>query len=98
MEPNCSGKDRRWRADYLNTLQERKKWRREKENVKIGQLVLLVNENAPPAACALGRIIELRKSRDNLVRNVVEKTSTSTFVRPVQKICVVPVEIDKLEV
>lgn len=40
----------RWKDDYLHTLQERKKWRKEKENLKIGQLVLLAIDKFPPAA------------------------------------------------
>ncbi|XP_055918311.1 uncharacterized protein LOC129950394 [Eupeodes corollae] len=37
----------RWQSEYLTTLQERKKWRREKENIKVGQLVVLRSENFP---------------------------------------------------
>lgn len=87
----------RWSSEYLSTLQERKKWRREKENLKIGQLVLLANENFPPAAWAMGRIIALKHSKDNRVRNVTVRTATNTFERPVQKICIVPMEQEKLQ-
>ncbi|XP_055846867.1 uncharacterized protein LOC129912558 [Episyrphus balteatus] len=33
----------RWQSEYLTTLQERKKWRKVKENLKVGQLVVLKN-------------------------------------------------------
>lgn len=88
----------RWKADYLCTLQERKKWRKERENVKIGQLVLLSSENCPPTTWALGRIVELRKGNDGLVRTVVVQTNTNRFIRPVQKICIIPVEAEKLPI
>lgn len=87
----------RWSNEYLSTLQERKKWRREKESLKIGQLVLLANENFPPAAWAIGRIIGLKESIDKRIRNVTVRTATGVFERPVQKICIVPVEAKKLD-
>lgn len=82
----------RWQNEYLTTLQERKKWRREKENMKVGQLVLIRDENLPPAQWKLGRIAEIVPGRDGLVRNVLVKTAKGEFKRPVQKICVLPVE------
>lgn len=87
----------RWRQDYLCTLQERKKWRKEKENLKIGQLVLLGNEKFPPAAWALGRVIELKASKDGLIRTAVVKTASSTFTRPIQKLCIIPTEVENLD-
>lgn len=82
----------RWQNEYLTTLQERKKWRREKENVKVGQLVLIRDETLPPAQWKLGRIIELFPGRDGLVRNVLIKTAKGELKRPVQKICILPID------
>lgn len=82
----------RWRNEYLVTLQERKKWRKEKENIKIGQLVVLKSENFPPSSWAMGRICELLPSKDGLVRTVIVETATNRLKRPVQKICVLPIE------
>lgn len=86
----------RWRMEYLTTLQERKKWRREKEELKIGQLVVLKHEHVPPTNWPLGRIQELIRSKDGIVRNVVVKTVSTTLKRPVQKICIIPVESAQL--
>ncbi|XP_036346838.1 uncharacterized protein LOC118756166 [Rhagoletis pomonella] len=82
----------RWRNEYLTTLLERKKWRKEQESLKIGQLVIIKSENFPPSAWALGRVSELIMSKDGLVRNVVVRTATNELARPVQKICVLPVD------
>lgn len=62
---------KRWQEEYLVTLQERKKWRKEMESLKVGQLVLIKSENFPPAHWALGRIRELIVSKDGLVRSVI---------------------------
>lgn len=84
---------KRWESEYLSSLQERKKWRRERENIKIGQLVLLRDENLPPAQWKLGRIQEILPGKDGLVRNVLVKTEKSIFKRPVQKICILPIDV-----
>ncbi|XP_055850677.1 uncharacterized protein LOC129915222 [Episyrphus balteatus] len=86
----------RWSTEYLVTLQQRKKWRREREKLRIGQLVTIASENFPPAHWALGRIHELITSKDGLVRSVVVQTETGKLSRPVQKICVIPIESEKL--
>lgn len=82
----------RWTNEYLTTLQERKKWRREKENVKLGQLVLIRDENLPPAHWKLARIVDLLPGKDGLVRNVVVKTQNGAFKRPIQKLSILPIE------
>ncbi|XP_055839551.1 uncharacterized protein LOC129907395 isoform X1 [Episyrphus balteatus] len=78
----------RWQSEYLTTLQERKKWRKVKENLKVGQLVVLKSENFPPASWGMARICELLPGRDGLVRNVIVQTATRKLKRPVQKICI----------
>lgn len=83
---------KRWHEEYLVTLQERKKWRREKESLRIGQLVLIKAENFSPAQWSMGRVWRLIKSKDGLVRSVVVRTETGEVARPVQKICVLPID------
>lgn len=82
----------RWQSDYLTTLQERKKWRREQESLKVGQLVLLKAENFPPSQWALARVKEIIVGGDGKVRNVKVKTANSEFLRPVQKLCILPTD------
>lgn len=82
----------RWKEEYLVTLQERKKWRRQTENVKVGQMVVMRDENSPPTHWRLGRIVELLPGQDGLVRNVVVKTEKGAFKRPIQKLSNLPVD------
>lgn len=82
----------KWQNEYLTTLQERKKWRKEKEGVKVGQLVLIRDETLAPAHWKMGRIAELLPGADKLVRNVLVRTAKGAFKRPVQKLCILPVE------
>lgn len=81
-----------WSSDYLHTLQTRGKWKVERENVRVGQLALLVNENLPPTYWALGRIIETRPGTDGLVRNVTILIDNKEYDRPVQKLCILPID------
>ncbi|GFS60991.1 integrase catalytic domain-containing protein [Trichonephila clavipes] len=81
-----------WSRNYLNQLQQRGKWMFEKNNVKIGDLVLIIEENLPTYKWALGRIVELYYSEDKKVRVVKIKTQYSTCKRAISKICVLPME------
>ncbi|GFW84561.1 uncharacterized protein TNCV_457421 [Trichonephila clavipes] len=99
---------RRWRAykitkiiklmweflsrNYLNQLQQRGKWMFEKNNVKIGDLVLIIEENLPTYKWALGRIVDLYYGEDKKVRAVKIKTQYSTCKRTISKICVLPMK------
>lgn len=85
-----------WSADYLNTLQQRNKWKWEKENVRVGQLALLKNENFPPAYWALCRITKVKPGKDGLVRAVTIEIDGKPYDRPIQKLCVLPIE-DELD-
>ncbi|GBN04679.1 hypothetical protein AVEN_31100-1 [Araneus ventricosus] len=44
---------------YLNGLQQRKKWVVNNENLKIGDIVLIREENLPPCKWIMGRVIAL---------------------------------------
>ncbi len=76
---------RRWSREYINTLQQRNKWMWTKQNVAVGDLVLLVEES-PPANWKMGRIETLDTGDDGLVRSVTVKTATSILKRPIVKL------------
>lgn len=78
----------------MTSLQEGKKWQREKKNIKIGQQVLLKNENYPLSHWTLARIIQVFPGKDGLIRNVKVKTANGELLllRAIQKICILPVE------
>ena len=95
-----------WSADYLTSLLPRKKWKKEERNVRIGQVVLIRDDNLPPSLWQIGRIIQLIPSKDRLIRSVVIEAAskkpsgekytkkTSKFTRAIQKICILPTEIE----
>ena len=76
----------RWKKEYLLSLQERQKWLRNKPNVKIGDIVLMINENLPRCHWNLARITDIRVSKDGLVRSVTVKSGSSFYERPLSKL------------
>ena len=60
---------KRWRDDYLSTLLPRKKWRRGRPNLEVGNIVLIRGE-CPRSRWPLGRISEAIPDRDGKVRKV----------------------------
>jgi hypothetical protein len=77
----------RWSREYVHTLQQRNQWKKAAQNVEVGDLVLLMEDNAPPLKWRMGRVITVYPGTDKLVRVVKVKTQTGELKRPVVKIC-----------
>ncbi|GFS80411.1 dual 3',5'-cyclic-AMP and -GMP phosphodiesterase 11 [Trichonephila clavipes] len=60
----------KWHRCYLSELQQRKKWQFKKQNVKVGDLVVLIEDNMPTFKWPLGRITEIYSGSDALIRVV----------------------------
>lgn len=82
---------KRWQAEYISTLQPRTKWYTSPVNIKQNQLVLLRDENSPPMSWPTARIVELHPGADGITRVVTVQTPAGRFVRPVNKICLLPI-------
>ncbi|KAL7297386.1 hypothetical protein TKK_0009768 [Trichogramma kaykai] len=86
----------RWRKEYLNTLQKRTKWHLPEANLEIDSIVLIIDDNAPPSKWPLGRIIDVTRGRDGIVRVAKLRTATSTITRPAVKLCPLPIKKSKV--
>ncbi|XP_043481754.1 uncharacterized protein LOC122510878 [Leptopilina heterotoma] len=82
---------KKWRIDYLQCLQKRHKWNVVKPNIRVGNMVLLRDDNLPPTHWLLGRVIECIKGSDELIRVVRVKTAKSELKRPLSKLCLLPI-------
>ena len=78
---------KRWTREYLPILQERQKWLDVKRNLKVGDVVLIVNSSAPRNSWPMGLVQETIPDGEGLVRQVKVKTFTNTLIRPVDKLC-----------
>ncbi|GFX02894.1 uncharacterized protein TNCV_4438761 [Trichonephila clavipes] len=72
---------KRWSLSYLNSLQQRKKWIVNKENLKLGDMVLIREENLPPCKWLLGRVVKIYMGKDKKVRVVDIKTGKGVFIK-----------------
>ena len=81
---------KQWSQNYLHQLQQRHKWRNIQPNVKIGELVLVKEDNLPPLVWKKSVISDLHPGKDGLTRVVTLKTSMGTLKRPITKICLLP--------
>jgi len=82
---------KRWSLDYLHTLQERGKWSRNTQNLKIGDLVIIQDLLTPPLCWPLARIVSTHPGHDNVVRVVTLQTKNGTLTRPAVKVFPLPV-------
>ena len=80
---------KKWYAEYLNHLQRFNKWKHEKRNLSIGDIVLIKDDHLMPCKWALARVTNVQPGPDKLVRVVTLKTKQGTCVRPTVKVCLV---------
>lgn len=78
---------KRWVREYLPTLVRRTKWHENNKNLKIGDTVLIVDNNMPRNVWLRGKIMKLFPGKDNKVRVVDVKTSSGILRRPATKLC-----------
>ncbi|GBO03254.1 hypothetical protein AVEN_74550-1, partial [Araneus ventricosus] len=81
----------RWSNEYLTKLQSRPKWRTLQPDIKVGDLVLIKHENLAPLQWRLGRIVKTFPGGDNRVRVVELKTESGKLLRPISKLCKLPI-------
>ncbi|BES91799.1 Protein of unknown function (DUF1759) [Nesidiocoris tenuis] len=55
-------------------------------------MVLLKDDQSPPLAWALGRVIEIHPGPDGEVRVVTVRTSSTTLKRSVRSLCALPID------
>lgn len=88
---------KRWSAEYLHTLQQRRKWQTPVCNIQVGDMVLLLEDNLPPAKWAIGRIADVHPGDDGCVRVVTIRTKNSLFKRSVVKVARLPIDEEREE-
>ncbi|CAL8125361.1 unnamed protein product [Orchesella dallaii] len=90
----------RWTKEYLPELIRRQKWHARTEPVRVGDIVVVVDDQAPRNLWIKAVVSRVFPGRDGQVR-VVEVTTrdfstkkTSTYRRPVSKICALGLHLD----
>ena len=78
---------RRWLKEYLPSIQLRSKWREQRRNLSVGDIVLVVDYTAPRNQWQVARVIDVSVGADGLARSAQVRTQKSTLTRPVTKLC-----------
>ncbi|XP_058449169.1 uncharacterized protein LOC131429138 [Malaya genurostris] len=87
---------KRWSTEYLSGLQPRTKWTRQMDNIAIGTMVLVKEDNLPPLKWRIGRVVHIFKADDGNIRVVMVKTQDGEYRRAISKICVLPIRESSL--
>ncbi|KAL0151744.1 hypothetical protein M9458_052970 [Cirrhinus mrigala] len=66
---------KRWRQEYLVTLQKRHKWTDDKPNIQVDDVVLMKDSQAKRNDWPIGLVVKTLPSKDNKVRKVEVKVS-----------------------
>ncbi|XP_033759556.1 uncharacterized protein LOC117341802 [Pecten maximus] len=66
----------RWLREYLPLLQERQKWNEKKRNLKVGDIVLVVDSTSPRNSWPMGLVVEIIPDKGGFVRQVKVKTAS----------------------
>ncbi|XP_033105089.1 uncharacterized protein LOC117107502 [Anneissia japonica] len=78
---------KRWRKEYLPLLQTKQRWTTPNRNIKVNDLVLVVDDNAPRDQWPLGRVVKVFPGKDGMVRQVEVRLGSKVLMRPVAKLC-----------
>ncbi|XP_071052909.1 uncharacterized protein [Onthophagus taurus] len=91
LQQMCQNFWKKWSSEYLHTVQQRNKWRIDvPEGIRIGDLVLLKEDNTPPLLWPLGLVTELHPGNDGAIRVVSVRTNRGEVKRGVKKVCFLP--------
>lgn len=81
---------KRFKSEYIHTLQMREKWNTPTNPITVGTVVVINIQNAPPLQWPLGVITKVMPGKDGVVRVAEVKTKTGVYIRPVVKLCPLP--------
>ena len=83
---------KRWASEYVASLQPRGKWRQERANLSIDDVVLITDDGIPPLQWSIGRVTQLKFGHDSLARVALVRTSRGEFTRPISKLRRLPIK------
>ncbi|XP_011156998.1 uncharacterized protein LOC105194004 [Solenopsis invicta] len=79
----------------FSPLDERTKWKCDKGVYLLpNQVVLVKQPNLPPLQWTMGRVLEVHPGSDGVTRTVTIKTAKATFVRPLSRLAILPLDDD----
>lgn len=84
---------KQWSKQYLTMLQNRPRWKNEKPNLNVVELVVLRSDNLSHSNWPMARIVKTYPGKDNMVRALDVKTANGYIMRTsVMKVCPLPID------
>ncbi|XP_035890577.1 uncharacterized protein LOC118507144 [Anopheles stephensi] len=77
----------RWRNEYVKSLNGHRNVKRSIQELNVGDLVIVKDEQLPAVKWPLARIVEKHPGPDSVTRVVTLRTANGIIKRPVSKIC-----------
>ncbi|XP_044588764.1 uncharacterized protein LOC123267942 [Cotesia glomerata] len=81
---------KRYYQDYIHRYQAISKWHHRRNQIKVGSVVLITTEDLPPTKWPLAKVIAVHPGEDGQICVVTVKTVNTELVRPITKLCVLP--------
>ena len=78
---------RRWPREWLPTLSPRGKWGKERGDLQVGDLVLVLSTDIPRGKWPMGGIVQVFPGADGHVRTADVRVKGSVLRRPIVKLC-----------
>ncbi|XP_073721654.1 uncharacterized protein [Misgurnus anguillicaudatus] len=75
---------------YLPNLQTRAKWQDKVENIAVGNVVMLVDQQLPRALWMIGKVTKVMPSADGQIRTAEILIKDRSYIRPVARMIVLP--------
>lgn len=88
---------KRWMTEYLPNLISRPKWRIEKDNLAVGDKVLIIDTQTSRGDWLCGEVCEIHPGVDKRVRAVTVSTEKGKSIRPITKLCLLEKKANKEE-
>ncbi len=86
-----------WMRNFVPNLQARSKWFKQRENVCVGDIVLVIDKDVARSKWNMGRVEEVYPGSDGLVRSVKVRTVTGIYDRPITKLVMLLSKEEQLE-
>lgn len=80
-----------WSKEYVELLQTRQKWQVKQPNIKIGNIVVISDDNLPPSRWSLGRVVATYPGKDGSIRVVDVKCGNTILKRPIHRLGLLPI-------
>ena len=76
----------RWSKEYIHLLHRHHKWRHAKPDMRVGDIVLLKDQELFSRSWPLARVEKTHPGEDGLVRVATVRTEKGTYLRPITKL------------